>query len=456
MAKASAGLMQNVEAVRASGLCMGCGTCGSVCPQSAVSMKLHGRTGSYVPYIDRHRCVQCGLCVRVCPGASVDFAGLAGKFLRSSIQQDDLIGCFGECYIGHSSLEHVRYQSASGGITTSLLIYALEHDLIDGALVTAMSPASALETKPCIVTTRDEVIVASGSKYCPSSTNEALRQLLATKGRYAVVGLPCHIHAIRKWQMMDPHLRERVILLLGLFCANNNTYLGTEYFLKQNGIRPAQVSEIRYRAEGWPGKIRVALRSGEVRILPRATTEKKWYRKALFASAFHYDFMIPRCLLCADQTSELADVSLGDPWLPEYRKADQIGSSLVISRTKAGSDLLKEAIRDGAVQLKEVELGVVRRAQNYSFKKNVGSRIRMRAALRRPVPDYGDRDLPSSNRGLLGAFRYLPSYVSHHRWLWPAIRLFAFGHYLQRAAVQKGKRAARLLLRLAGIRRFRS
>jgi coenzyme F420 hydrogenase subunit beta len=443
---------KNVGVIRDAGLCMGCGTCESVCPVDAIKMSKDERKGVYLPILNSERCTDCGLCLKVCPGAEVNTEQLADYFLNSD-DKDEQIGRFKICYIGHASAKDVRYNSASGGLVTSLLIYALEKHLIDGALVLGTSEDKPLESKPLIATTTSELIKASGSKYCPAAVNRVLRRLLSEEGRFAVVGLPCHIYGLRKWEMINERLQEKIVLHLGLFCANNNTYLGTEYFLQQNRIRPKDIREIRYRAEGWPGKIRATLTDNTVRVIPRATTEKKWYRKALFASAFHYDFMIPRCLLCADQTSELADISVGDPWLTEYKQNDRIGSSLVIVRNEQGANLLSEAVTEGVVSLKVVDLSIVKRAQNYSFKATVGARIRLRRSLRLPVPDYSQRHLSFTARQILRSLRYTPSYFSYHRVLWPAIRALAIIDYIQQRTITKIKATIRFILKRLSLKK---
>lgn len=436
----------NVSWLRNAGLCMGCGTCEAVCPVRAIEVRREGRKGIYLPDVDSDRCTQCGLCVKVCPGVSVDFDQLANKFLDGKYK-DDRIGVFEACYTGCSSVHNIRYNSSSGGLVTSLLIYALEKGLIEGALVLGMSESNPPETEPSIATTPSEIIAASGSKYCPSAINKGLCWILENDGRFAVVGLPCHIQAVRKLELLHTGLRKKIVLHLGIFCANNNTYLGTEYFLRNNRIPPNRVRDIRYRAEGWPGKIRITLADDVQTVIPRATTESKWYRKALFASAFHYDFMIPRCLLCVDQTCELADIALGDPWLSEYKRSERVGRSFVIVRNQLGHAFLEGAVAARAVHIENMTLSDARRAQNYTFKGTAGSRILLRRLFGFATPDYGRRRLSVTTRGVLSAFRYLPSYVSHNRWVWPFIRLLAVAHYLERDVVRRFKSVARFCLR---------
>ncbi|MEM2351183.1 MAG: Coenzyme F420 hydrogenase/dehydrogenase, beta subunit C-terminal domain [Thermoproteota archaeon] len=445
---------KSVGAIWAAGLCIGCGTCASACPKGAVSIKRHSWKGFYFPEIDQRLCNQCGYCLQACPGGSVNFQHLATEFLDGQ-SSDKLIGTFSQLYIGHASSFKIRYNASSGGLVTSLLCYALEHKIIDGALVLTMSESNPLETEPRIATTPDEIMAAAGSKYCPAAPNVKLREILAMPGRYALVGLPCHVHAVRKWQLIMPDLRSKIAFICGLFCANSSTYLGTEYFLKSHGIDPRLVSEIRYRGEGWPGKIKVALRDGTIKFFPRPASEKSWHRRALLISAFHYDFIHPRCLLCPDQTAELADISFGDPWLPEYTQVERLGKSLIIVRTRVGSELVNAALRDGAIVAEPVELNVVKRAQNYSFKQGVGSRLKLRALIGLSVPDYGKRELRVSLGSCWGLLYYLPSFISHQRILWPLIRVLALFRYRLMSAIRFGKRVTRFLLRIM-FRRQRS
>lgn len=435
--------MPNVGGVPDAGLCTGCGTCESVCPNGAIQLLRDDRKGVYSPVVADQLCVRCTLCLRVCPGIEVDLAQLTDLYLDGQCQ-DPLLGRFDRCYFGHAALEPIRWGSASGGLVTALLLHALEAGIIDGALVLCMSESDPLEVRPILATTASEIISASGSKYCPSPVNVGLRQILAREGRFALVGLPCHLHAARKLERIDRQFCGKIVLHLGLFSANNNTYLGTEYFLRQHGIRGQFVRRIEYRGEGWPGKICVTLADGTRKVMPRATTETIWHRRALFSSAFHYDFAIPRCLLCSDQTNELADIAFGDPWLARYIRSERVGKSLAIARTRAGRTLLEEAEEAGHLVMEDAPIGDVRRAQNYHFKSTVGARIRLWRLLGLATPDYGNRYLDFRAKDLLAAVNYLPSHVSHYRSLWPVLRFIAVSRYLTSVACRK---AATLLSR---------
>ena len=126
---------RTVEDVIHTGLCCGCGTCAGLCPNAAIEM-VRTKDG-YTPNVDAQKCNSCGLCYRVCPGLSVNFRkhnlALFGETPK------ELLGNYTNCYIGHTNDTNVRHTSTSGGLVTSLLIFALEEGIIDGAIVTRMN-----------------------------------------------------------------------------------------------------------------------------------------------------------------------------------------------------------------------------------------------------------------------------------------------------------------------------
>ena len=48
-----------------------------------------------------------------------------------------------------------------------------------------------------------EPVSATKSKYCPVPANVRIKKILRRNGKFAVVGLPCHIHGVRKAEMLN-------------------------------------------------------------------------------------------------------------------------------------------------------------------------------------------------------------------------------------------------------------
>jgi len=320
--------------------------------------------GIHVPIVDHLRCTNCGLCITACPGGALKF------------DADALVGNHLNCYMGCCTDERMRWEASSGGLVTGLLLFMLDRGIIDGALVTRANENSPLEPEPFIARTKKEVLAAMGSKYCPVPIDIKLKDLLRLKERFAVVGLPCHIEAIRNAEKRDKELGRKLVLHLGLFCAQTPNILGTKYLLSKYGVKASDVAQITYRGDGWPGYGSLTLRTGEVKRFRFL----EWQRTGLLP------FFKPiRCMLCYDITNRLADVSFGDAW---RLSGDRSGMSLVISRSQIGEKVLRDAQLEGRVALRPVSRADVVTSQGLSnrMKKFVARSHVWNRQFRRDVP----------------------------------------------------------------------
>jgi len=367
-----------IELVVKHKLCTGCGTCAGICPRDAIDMVTDPGRGSYVPEVNKGRCIRCGLCYEACPGHSVDFEGLSAA-LFGDVPEDIALGRYLGCYVGHATDEDVRYNGASGGLVSSLLIFALEEGLIDGALVTRMRRDQPLRPEPFLARTKEEILSAVGSKYCPVPANMALKEMLDGDDRIAVAGLPCHIQGIRKAEQCIPRLKTQIRYRISLACSLNFSFTGTARFLKDLGIAPDSVAVLQYRGRGWPGSALIRLKDGTEQTLPYADC----YRRL-------GPFSLGRCTLCSDMLGELSDLTCGDAWVPEIMRTDQIGSSFAVTRTPEAEELLEMAASKEAVALSELGLQNLLASQHHAVfkKRKLGARMRLFRWSGRSVPQY--------------------------------------------------------------------
>lgn len=334
----------NILNVVKKGLCCGCGTCIALCPENALKIMIDELKGIYIPFLDEKKCIDCGICCKVCPGHEVNFKELNSEIFGK--QPDNiLIGNYEGCYVGHSSKEDIRYNASSGGIITQLLISALEDGIIDGVLVTKMKENKPLEPEPFIAKTKEEIIEAMGSKYCPVPLNIALKDIIESKTeeKFAMVGLPCHIHGIRKAEQLNKALKDKIIIHLGLFCGQNPNFLGTTFLIKKLKIKEKTIKSIRFRGQGWPGSMNIKFKEGN-----EISLSNYW------SSSFGLNFFTPdRCLLCNDGLCELADISFGDPWLNEF-SSEKIGKTLIITKNNTCENVIKSMKNRGMISLKPI------------------------------------------------------------------------------------------------------
>lgn len=367
--------MKNVTGIVLDGLCTMCGTCAGVCPQKCIRMASGGDGGLW-PVVDAEACNGCGLCLRVCSGHDVDFEMLT-PVPPFGERWHEWLGRYIGCYVGHWTDEELRRRSSSGGVATGLLLHAFESGEIQGAAVACMRADQPLEAGVAWVRTREGILDGAGSKYCPVAMGEALREALPAPGRFGLVGLPCHLHGVRKAEQAISRLQNRS-LLIGLFCGYGKTYRVLDHALAECGVRREDVSTVEFRHGGWPGNLRIKCRDGRTEQMP-------------FGSWFRRECSPARCTLCCDGCAELADVSCGDAWLPEY-KGRYPGVSVVVTRTEAGERAVRAAMGTGTLLLEPVDAEFVVRTQGGMLarkKRLVGAHAAIRRWGGGAVPRYG-------------------------------------------------------------------
>lgn len=340
----------NILSILNEDICTGCGTCVVICPKNAITIRVDNKKGVYLPELSTGKCTYCGLCWKVCPQGEKISEQLGSERFEKNIM-DFLIGEHTDCYIGYSKNYDIRYNSSSGGSITQILISALEEGLIDGALVTRMKKDEPLVAEPFIARTKDEIIEASKSKYCPVTLNLGLREILKSEDeqKFAVVGLPCHIKGIKKAKKINTKLNKKIVLTLGLFCNHTPNIWATKLLLLKNNIKQEDVIKLEYRSEGWPGFMKITLRNGnKVRI----SQSDSW---TFIGSCFFYP---KSCIICSDCTSELADASFGDGWIPEVSN-DKIGISLIIIRKLTAKKIIEKINMRNEMELSKINTGDV-------------------------------------------------------------------------------------------------
>lgn len=425
--------METVADVVRRDLCCSCGSCAVTCPVEAIRIEEQPTKGIVGPTVDEDQCTLCGACLDVCPGYALDLETLNDRVFGGP-PEDAVMGHIDAAFVTWSQDDDIRYHSASGGIATTLLCDLLEQGEIDGAVVVTSNRDRPLRPRAVLATTPEAIKAASGSKYCPVSLDAGLAKVAARPGRYAVVGLPCHLHGIRAVAARDEVLAERIVLHLGLMCGRNSTFMGTEYFLRGKGIDPEAVTSLAYRAKGWPGQICVALADGSEACFARSTSDKSFAGQRLFHSAFHFDFIVPRCLTCFDTFGVLADVSLGDAWLPEIKREEKIGKSIIIVRTETGRQVVDWAAERGKIAREPLDPARLT-SRNLTFARNYGYRMRILRVLGQPVPQYrlpeaaGTCPGGSRLRAVTAALTFgpfLPSLISQTRRNWWLVTLLGY------------------------------
>ena len=305
--------------------------------------------------IDRGECTVCGACITACPDSHIKLIENRPKRPKRTVDCVGCLICYDACYmlrhdlvkdiessimgwgrkenIGiHRGIVAARTKDTQlakacqdGGIVTTLLLYALDSGIIDGALVVGRD---AWAPVACIASSRDEIIRAAGTKYGVVPVVKELRAAVVDHGlsRICVVGSPCHIQSIRYLKHKGLPLASAVKLTIGLFCRENYEYTCLTDKARAKGMDINQVSKFDVSDEFniYAGGKKLSLPITEVKSC------------------------VPRhCLVCRDFAAELADIAIGS-------NGSAVGWSTVIVRTEQGERIFSGMEQKGLIETKEV------------------------------------------------------------------------------------------------------
>jgi coenzyme F420-reducing hydrogenase beta subunit len=227
----------------------------------------------------------------------------------------------------------------------------------------------------------EDIRAAAGSRYYPVELSGPLQQIWTEEvdRRYAVVGLPCFLHGVRRAMARHGKLRRRIAYLLGLACGLCPTAHYTEVLSAWAGISPFQVQTVGYRFKdgirvGWDYGFRAQDRSG------------KWSRQVGLLETFgylwgRYYFAHNTCNYCDDVYAEVADAVFMDAWLPDLL-SDTRGTSIVVVRHPRLKDIFTTGVQEGTCTLRPCPIEDVLTSQE-SVIQQKREAIRQRIAVAR-------------------------------------------------------------------------
>lgn len=407
-------------------LCTGCGVCEDVCPQKSIHIKRMADIGEYKPFVTES-CINCGKCLKVCPGIGIDFQKY--KLEVHGQNEDIYIGKYVGLHTGYSLDDDIRYHSASGGMVSQFLIYLLEKKVIDGAVVTGYRE-DHITPYSYIARTRQDVINARSSKYCPVALNKVGNEIASLKeGKYVIVGTPCHIQGFRKRMAIDRKLRERIVGLFAIYCSSGRTFNGQDYLLKHYGVKKEGIEYFAYRDHGCLGYLTIQERFPSIGTGTDSRELKIPYYQ-YYGPMLRSFFKPHRCLTCIDHYGELADVCFGDIHIPPYDE-DKVGISSWMTRTEFWEEQFRNAEHDGYIRMDDVDAETLNKSQAamlYPKKRRAKAVMTIDKMIGRAVPQY-DRPLekPSVKDYITEIICHVQRFVGRHKSLWWLIEILNKG-----------------------------
>lgn len=317
-------------------LCAGCGLCQGVFGRERIELGLDPR--GYLRPLRRGALSRSEqeLFAAFCPGLDVRHpAGAAGA--------DPVWGALSSVCTAAAGDPEIRRLGSSGGVLSALQLYLLESGQVDYLVATAVAQDDPVGTRISICRSREELLRGAGSRYAPSAPLASLGELLEAPGRFAFVGKPCDVAALRRLGQRDPRVAAKVPFLLSFMCAGVPSREGSHEVIRRLGAEPDQVAQFRYRGDGWPGLTTMRLKDGSCRSMSYLESWGEILGR----------YVQWRCKLCPDGTGEFADLACADAWhlaadgTPDFSEHE--GRSFALARTPRGEELLERALAAGAV-----------------------------------------------------------------------------------------------------------
>ena len=367
-----------LETLVAHGLCTGCGLCESMAGRDRVRMEmspqgyLRPRRRQELAPETLARILDC------CPGIRID-----GPMASPGTRTDEVWGPYVGLTKSHATDPEIRFKASSGGTLTELCGFLLETGQIGFVLHVGTSREAPMRSERQLSFDRAQLLDAVGARYGPAAPLTDFVTLLDRGRRFALVGKPCDIAAVRNYGRSDPRVAELVPYMLTFFCGGVPSLTISQRMVGKYGLAEPDVGLLRYRGHGCPGMTRIESRDGRVF---EQTYDETW------GDELNQDIQF-RCKICPDATGELADLVCGDAWITEdgYPAfGDQEGWNAVIARTSRGAALLDAARSAGRLVVAPLSLDELGRMQPHQVqrKKAVVGRIAAMRFAGQSVPRY--------------------------------------------------------------------
>jgi coenzyme F420 hydrogenase subunit beta len=345
------------EEVVTSGLCTGCSACVVACPYDVLG---YDQDAAYKPFHvaatgGLENCTHgekgCTLCTRACPRFREWEPEIDQHLFGRPRTEEEVSGVALDMVLARATDPELHKAGQDGGFVSALLVWALEHDIIDAALVSALEgDGTGWKAVPAVARSRADVLATAGSRYTYSANPLAYAQAIdGGAERIALVGMGCQasappVMAARK----AGKVARRFALSIGLMCSKTfDDAIFPELFEAKYGLRREDIAKMNIK-----GVFQVWTHGGEYHEIPLKEAHG-WTREG--------------CMSCPDFAAEHADISTGG-----------IGAfndwTLTIVRTERGRELLAAMIEAGAVETRPADddpgaVALLRRLSRVSRKR---------------------------------------------------------------------------------------
>jgi coenzyme F420-reducing hydrogenase beta subunit len=391
--------METISNVIIGGYCVGCGACSAA---SNSNIKMHiNELGYYSADIETANSQHIDIASVVCPFSNEsDNEDVLGQKLFSSnkLFHDPRLGYFLSLNAGRINDSKSLSLFSSGGLTTWIAAELLKAGEIDGVIHVG---GDGIQNDGRLFNyvlseSLDQLYARTKSRYYAVEFSKVLEQMRGNGKRYAFIGVPCFVKAVRLLCQQDKTLSHQIAYSLALVCGHMKSSSFAELLAWQVGVEPSELGKIDFRVKD------PARPSNQYSISAWDSKSQSTHtspNNILYGSNWgHAFFQLRACDFCDDVMGETADVSLGDAWLPQY-ESFWGGTNVIICRNKRIQELLDVGFNSGAILLEPLTADEISASQlgNYRHRWD-GLSVRLGDAIKNSKWVPRKRIMPSSRK----------------------------------------------------------
>ncbi len=326
------------EEVITTGLCTGCAGCVVTCPHDVIGYE--HEEGKYKPFhleeeLGLDNCVHgvkgCTTCTRACPRFR-QWEASADMHLFGRVREpEELSGIWRQLLLTRAADKEQHEKGQDGGFVSAMLIWLLENDYIEAALVSGVEVDDAWKAKPALARNKAEVLATAGSRYTycanPLALREAKEQGLT---RLALVGMGCQTSSPPvMWDRKAGKVSKPFLFNIGLLCSKTfDDAIFPELFEAKYGLKKQDMVKMNIK-----GVFQIWMKDGSYHEIDLKECHQ-WTREG--------------CKTCPDFAAEHSDIATGgigkdNDW------------TLTIVRTELGEEVINRMIKDGVIEARPAQ-----------------------------------------------------------------------------------------------------
>ena len=209
-------------------------------------------------------------------------------------EPDEMAGIWRQLLLTRAADDVQHQKGQDGGFVSAMLIWLMQNDYIDAALVSGVEDDDAWKAKPVLAHNADEVLATAGSRYTYCANPLALRDAKAEGlDRLALVGMGCQTSSPpTMWDRKAGKVSKPFLFNIGLLCSKTfDDAIFPELFEAKYGLQKSEMVKMNIK-----GVFQIWMKDGSYHEIDLKECHQ-WTREG--------------CKNCPDFAAEHADISTG-------------------------------------------------------------------------------------------------------------------------------------------------